>query len=86
MYVLTAQKRPHLGQYAKFAERSKMMAERPDFVQDEYLEYLDNLRESGETNMYGATPFLQDEFPELDKRTAREVLQYWMKTFGQDER
>ena len=27
--------------------------------------YLERLRQSGETNMYGAAPYLQEEFPEL---------------------
>lgn len=45
------------------------------------LEYLDTLRESGETNMFGAGPYLMDEFPELSKRDARDVLMYWMRTF-----
>jgi len=58
---------------------------RPKFVTDEHLEYLDDLRESGETNMFGAGLYLVDEF-EMDKRTAREVLSYWMSTFGNDDR
>ena len=60
--------------------------ERPDFVEDEYLEYLDELRESGATNMYGAGPYLMEMFPELDKNQARDVLSYWMETFGNDDR
>jgi len=44
------------------------------------FEYLDDLRASGETNMYGAAPYLQDEFG-LDRREARAVLQRWMQTF-----
>ena len=30
-----------------------------------YFDYLEKLRQSGATNMYGATPYLQEEFPEL---------------------
>ena len=60
---------------------------KPDFVDDgtleEYLEYLDSLRESGVTNMFGAAPYLMDEFGTLGKHQAREVLQYWMRTFSQ---
>ena len=59
---------------------------RPEFVLDEQLEYLDNLRESGETNMFGATPYLVDEFPELSKQEARKILTYWMETFGNESR
>lgn len=30
-----------------------------------YFDFLEKLRQSGETNMYGAVPYLQSEFPEL---------------------
>ena len=40
------------------------MEERPKFITEEHLEYLDELRESGITNMYGARPYLINEFPE----------------------
>jgi hypothetical protein len=46
----------------------------------EYYSYLDRLRESGVTNMFGAAPYLQQEFG-LDKRTAREILTSWMENF-----
>ena len=36
--------------------------ERPDIVTDEHLEYLDDLRESGVTNMFGAGSYLEDNF------------------------
>lgn len=58
---------------------------RPEIVTDEHLEYLDNLRESGVTNMFGAGSYLQEEFG-LNKTDARNVLTYWMETFGQEER
>ena len=55
---------------------------RPDFVDDEILEYLDELRESGVTNMYGAAPYVEADF-DMDIRDARTALSYWMKTFSQ---
>ena len=45
-----------------------------------YFTYLDNLRESGVTNMLGAVPYLLEEFEELDKKTARTVLQMWCES------
>jgi hypothetical protein len=65
---------------------------RPDFCTEEMLEFLDDLRESGATNMFGAAPYLADEFPDLandcasfhSSPKAREVLGYWMHSF--DER
>lgn len=47
-----------------------------------YLKYLDNLRESGVTNMYGATPYLQREFG-LPEKDARTILRKWMDTFSE---
>ncbi len=56
--------------------------ERPIIIQDDHLVYLDELRDSGVTNMYGAAPYLEDEFA-LTSKEARQVLSYWMKTFSQ---
>lgn len=56
---------------------------KPEFVTNEHLEFLDDLRESGETNMFGARPYLMDEFPDLDQDKAKQVLGYWMHTFGE---
>jgi len=58
---------------------------RPDLCIDEHLTYLDNLRESGITNMFGAASYLQDMF-DLPKADAKLILSYWMKTFGQEGR
>lgn len=48
---------------------------------EEHREFLNELRESGVTNMFGAAPYLQEEFPELDRKEAREIVQEWMRTF-----
>ena len=53
---------------------------RPKCCEDEHLEFLNDLRESGDTNMYGARPYLVAEF-DLDERSAAQILAYWMKTF-----
>jgi hypothetical protein len=47
---------------------------------DAMKNYLDNLRESGEVNMFGASPYLAEVFG-LSKAEAREVLGEWMRTF-----
>ncbi len=47
---------------------------------NEYYQYLDELRESGVTNMYGAGAYLQDRF-DLSKVEARDILTAWMKQF-----
>ena len=48
-------------------------------MEKQIFEYLDNLRESGITNMFGAGIFLQEEFG-LGKHEAREILVKWMKS------
>ena len=50
-------------------------------VKDEVYTFLDVLRESGVTNMFGATPYLVAEFG-FDKKEARQWLSSWMKDFG----
>ena len=60
-------------------------SKRPKYVTTEYLEYLDELRKSGETNMYGASLFLVGEFG-LGEKVAIDILSYWMKTFGEADR
>lgn len=49
-----------------------------------HFAYLDRLRKSGRTNMFGAAPYLIKESPAsaLTEEEARIVLQAWMKTFG----
>ena len=48
----------------------------------EYFEYLDELRESGETNMFGAGAYLRREFG-LEKKESHEILAKWMETFSE---
>lgn len=43
-----------------------------------YFEFLDALRESGEINMFGATPHLEAAF-DLTKSDARKILTTWME-------
>ena len=46
----------------------------------EYFDYLELLRKSGVTNMFGAAPYLQQEFG-LDRREARTILKQWMESY-----
>jgi hypothetical protein len=45
---------------------------------NEHFLFLNVLRRTGEVNMFGAAPWLEDYFL-LDKRTARKVLLDWMQ-------
>ncbi len=48
---------------------------------DEYRDFLNELRDSGETNMFGAAPYLVEHF-DLEPRDAKKVLMAWMASFN----
>lgn len=52
----------------------------PNNKDDIYFEYLDDLRDSGATNMYAAVPYLMDAY-DLPKQEAINVLVRWVKTY-----
>jgi hypothetical protein len=51
--------------------------------EQEVLEFLNMLRITGVTNMFGATPYIEDEFS-LDKKESRRLLSLWMKNFNDE--
>jgi len=55
---------------------------RPDIVKEKHLAYLDDLRDSGDTNMFGAGPYLMEEFG-VTRSESHEILGYWMDTFSE---
>lgn len=46
----------------------------------EHSAYLEKLRKSCKTNMWGAAPYVAREFG-VDKRTASAILVAWMRSF-----
>lgn len=48
---------------------------------NEYWIYLEDLRRSGVTNMFGATPYLMEAF-DLEKREATKILTDWMQNYN----
>lgn len=44
------------------------------------LNFLDELRESGATNMFAATPYIIEEF-DVSRSEAVKILSEWMETF-----
>jgi len=48
--------------------------------EDTMFTYLEGLRQSGVTNMFGAAPYLEREFG-LDRNEAKKVLMDWMKSY-----
>ena len=49
-------------------------------LQEQVNDYLDALRDSGATNMFGAAPYLVEEFG-VNRHEAKNLLFTWMKTF-----
>jgi hypothetical protein len=53
-------------------------------VWDPYYKYLDALRASGRTNMFGAAPFLAEEHY-LDLQEAKQIVLAWMAQFKEEQ-
>ena len=51
--------------------------------EQEVLEFLNMLRDSGATNMFGAVPYIKDEF-NLDSKEAKSLLMLWMANFNDE--
>lgn len=50
--------------------------------ESQMFQFLDHLRESGVTNMFGAAPYLEEAFG-ISRPEAQNVLGQWMRSFGQ---
>ena len=48
--------------------------------QDDIFSYLDRLRESGDTNMFGAVPYLMARYHNMSKKSAKKALADWMRS------
>lgn len=48
---------------------------------NKYWIYLENLRRSGVTNMFGAAPYLAEEF-DLNMAEAKKILVEWMQNYN----
>lgn len=59
--------------------------ERPEIVEEEHLLFLDELRDSGATNMFGAPAYVEQEF-DVSSTDAKAITLYWMETFGDENR
>ena len=49
----------------------------------DFFYFLDDLRESGETNMWGAGAYVEAEYG-LERPDARDITLAWMHTFSHD--
>ena len=52
-------------------------------MMEKYFDFLDDRRDTGETNMFGAGPYLQEAFLELrsERKKANELLVAWIHHF-----
>lgn len=51
---------------------------------NKYWIYLEKLRRSGVCNMFGATPYIEEEFG-VDEKEARTILMDWMHNYNPDD-
>mgnify|MGYP003134257231 FL=1 len=63
---------------------AKKMAKEITKEVKEVFTYLNELRDSGVTNMFGATPYLVDQFG-FDKRNASNYLILWMQSYKNEK-
>jgi hypothetical protein len=49
----------------------------------QYYKYLFRLQKSGQTNMFGAVPYLRQVFPELTTKDATNILAEWMNNYDE---
>lgn len=50
-----------------------------------YWIFLEGLRRSGVTNMFGAVPYLMKAFDGLSEKEARAILIDWMKNYNKED-
>jgi hypothetical protein len=58
---------------------------KPKFISETHLQYLDNLYEQKHIKISAASAYIEKEF-EMESQDARKVLLYWISTYGQPER
>ena len=52
-----------------------------DINKEDVFMFLDDLRESGATNMFGAAPYIEEAF-DVNRKDARALLLEWMSTYS----
>ena len=52
------------------------------YTEEDVFLFLDVVRESGVTNMYGASPYIREEF-DVTRYEANRLLAKWMDTFSE---
>ena len=69
-------------EYADLDLPDKMVSD--EHMRNEVYLYLEQLRETGETNMFGAAAYIEQHF-ELSKKDSRKYLMDWMRQYNKKE-
>jgi hypothetical protein len=59
------------------------LPEKPAFVTEEHLKFLDVLQKGGMVNMFESPQILREAYPELSWLECKGVFKYWSDTFGE---
>jgi len=60
------------------AKYKEITVETFDVTDEEYFDFLENLRKSGKTNMFGAVPYIVEAF-EVTNVEAKAILMRWIE-------
>lgn len=58
------------------------MIEFPKDIESKHMIFLEDLRQSGQTNMFGAVPFIQLKF-KIDETKSRDILLFWLDNYNE---
>ena len=53
-------------------------------TEEKVMNYLNELRTSGETNMFGALPYIMKQFPHLSNEGASRIFSLWRINFNEN--
>ena len=60
------------------------MTETKTILTEAHKEFLNDLRDSGETNMWGAPPYVEEAF-DVTEKEARAIVLAWMHSFDKEK-
>ena len=55
------------------------MMQRPQFIRDEHLQFVDMLEEEIALNIFEVVPRILERYPSMNPHQAQEVMQFWMQ-------
>jgi hypothetical protein len=82
-YEIIDENKKFIRRYESFIKENNELKRTSTDLEKNVMIFLNTLRESGVTNMFGAVPYIVEEFG-IDKKEARRILQLWMKNFNKE--